>query len=132
MTGRDEIAEMLRRLNEIENRRPHQSVDETIAGIDSVMAHEVEGWTNGVHTPNREAERQTERVLFAVLADYHRTFDRVIIEPPLASVAWTITATANGTPVSAPGCTNFEIDENGKIRRYWLYLDASPFSVLAQ
>ena len=132
MTGRDDIARMLRQLNEIENRRPGLSVEETIAGIDSVMADDVEGWTNGVHTPNREAERQTERMLFGVLADYHRTFDRVIIEPPLGSVAWTITATANGTPISATGCTNFEVDENGQIRRYWLYLDGSPFSTLAQ
>jgi ketosteroid isomerase-like protein len=132
MTGRGGIGEVLRLLNEAENRRPERSVEETIAGIDSVMANDVEGWRNGTHVPNREAERQTERILFGVLADYHRTFDRVIIEPPLASVAWTITGTANGTPLSATGCSNFEIDENGKIRRYWLYVDLTPFSALAQ
>jgi hypothetical protein len=132
MSSRSEVAEVLRQLNDIENRRPELSVDETIAGIDSVMADDVEGWSNGVHVPNREAERQNERMIFGVLADYHRTFDRVIIEAPLASVAWTITATANDTPISATGCSNFEINENGKIQRYWLYVDLTPFAALAQ
>jgi hypothetical protein len=131
MLGRDEIAEAVRRLNEVENRRPELSIEDTIAGIDSVMADEVEGWANGIHTPNRETDRQTERLLFAALPDYHRTFDRMVIEPPFASVAWTITATAKGAPITATGCTNFEIDDNGKIRRAWLFADAAPFSFLA-
>jgi hypothetical protein len=28
------------------------------------MADDVEGWSNGVHVPNREAERQNERMIF--------------------------------------------------------------------
>jgi hypothetical protein len=64
MSSRSEVAEVLRQLNDIENRRSELSVDETIAGIDSVMADDVEGWSNGVHVPNREAERQNERMIF--------------------------------------------------------------------
>ena len=132
MTSRGEIGELLRRLNEVENGRPGLTVEETIAGVDAVMADDVEGWTNGGHVPNREAERETERMLFGMMADYHREFDRVIIEPPFASVAWTITATVNDTPISAPGCSNFEVDESGRIRRYWVYVDLSPFSAVAK
>ncbi len=123
--------DVLRRLNEGENRRPETTVDETIAAIDAVMAAGVEGWTNGQHTPNREAERATESVLFSLIPDYHRRFNRVIIEPPLASVAWTITGTVNGRPVAMNGCSNFEIDEDGKIARYWLYLDSAQLAFLA-
>jgi hypothetical protein len=133
MTDRGEIAKVLRQLNDMENRRPELSVEETIAGIDSVMSDDVEGWSNGAHTPNRAAERENERMLFGAMADYQRKFDRVIIEPPFASVAWTVTATVNDIPISGTGCSNFEVDDTGKIRRTWLYADMTPlFSALAQ
>ena len=131
MPTHDQIHGVLRRLNDGENRRAETTVEETIAAIDAVMADDVEGWTNGAHTPNREAERTTERVLFALMEDYRRTFDRVIVEPPFASVAWTITATVGGNAIEATGCTHFEVNEAGLIQRYWLYLDASQFSFLA-
>ena len=43
------IEELIKQLNEAENRRPNISVEETIAGIDAIMAEDVEGWSNGVH-----------------------------------------------------------------------------------
>jgi len=123
---RSRIEEVLNSLNEAENRRPNVSVEETIAGIDAVMAADVEGWKNGVvHVPNRDAERQTERVLFTLIADYHRDFERVIIDPPFAVVTWRIRGTAGDRTKEMHGCSVFEINAEGKIRRYWLYLDSA-------
>jgi ketosteroid isomerase-like protein len=122
---RGSIEKVLRRLNEAENRRPKVSVAETIAGIDAVMAPDVEGWHNGVHVPNREAERQGERVIFEMMADYHREFERVIIDPPFAAFTWKVRGTMGGKAVELPGCSVMEINAEGKIRRYWLYADMS-------
>lgn len=122
---RSRIEEVLNSLNEAENRRPNVSVEETIAGIDAVMAADVEGWKGEVHVPNREAERQTERVLFTLIADYHRDFERVIIDPPFAVVTWRIRGTAGDSTKEMHGCSVFEINAEGKIRRYWLYLDSA-------
>jgi hypothetical protein len=58
---REQIESLIRRIFEIENGRPTKTVDETIAGIDSLMASAVEGWTNGKHCPNRSVEREFER-----------------------------------------------------------------------
>ena len=95
MVGRDEIAEVLRQLNALEITRPKQSVEETIAAIDTVMADDVEGWTNGVHTPNRDAERQQNE---SSSASWLTTTGRSIVSSssPPANVAWTITGTATG------------------------------------
>jgi hypothetical protein len=117
-------------MNAAENKRPQLSVEETIAGIDDVMAEDVEGWTNGSTTSGREADRQAERFLFDLLPDYQRTFDRVIIEPPLACVAWTMSGSVEGNRIVAQGCTNFEVT-SGRILRYWLYLDPTPFTQAA-
>jgi len=125
---RRSIEQVLHRLNEAENRRPKVTVEETIAGIDSVMAANVEGWHNGVHTPNREAERVGERALFEMMADYHRDFERVIIDPPFAAFTWKVRGTMGGKAVELLGCSVMEINGEGKIRRYWLYADMSAFA----
>ena len=125
MTDRTRIERVLKHLNEAENRRPNVSVVETIAGIDAVMAADVEGWHNGVHVPNREAERQGERILFELIADYHRDFERVIIDPPFAAFTWRISGTAGDKALEVFGCSVLEINVEGKVRRYWLYLDSS-------
>ncbi len=72
---REQIESLIRRIFEIENGRPTKTVDETIAGIDSLMASTAEGWTNGKHCPNRSVEREFERGLFGALGDYHRNID---------------------------------------------------------
>ena len=120
---RRSIEKVLHQLNEAENRRPKVSVAETVAGIDAVMADDVEGWHNGVHTPNREAERVGERVLFEMIPDYHRTFERVIIDPPFAAFDWIIRGTMGGKVVEIVGCSFLEVNSQGKFRRYWLYMD---------
>lgn len=129
MLSRDDIEATLRRLNDAENGRPASTVEATIAGIDAVHADDFEAWSNGNHTPSREAERATERALFEMLTDYHRKFDRVLIDPPYASVAWTITGTANGSRIEVPGCSNIEFGDDARIRRSWIYFDPTPVAV---
>ena len=90
------IQAFLKRLNEAENSRPNVTVDETIARVDAVMADDVEGWTNGVYKPNREAERQGERMLLGAMADYHRNIERIVIDPPFAAFTWKIKGTSWG------------------------------------
>jgi hypothetical protein len=117
----------LQQLNEAENARPQSTVEETSARIDAVMSPEVQGWWNGVHVPGRAAEKEGERRVFEAMADYHRDIERMIIEPPLASIGWTIRGTIRGHQVDAPGCSVFEFNEDGKVRRYWGFTDMSKF-----
>ena len=126
--GRTVVEKALQRLNEAENRRPKSSVNETIARIDAVMAENVEGWHNGVYVPNREAERQGERVLFEAVADYHRDFERVIIDPPFAAFTWRITGTVRGKALEVLGCSVLEINDEGKVWHYWLYMDSAQLA----
>jgi hypothetical protein len=128
MITRQEIESALRRLNATENSRPHATVDEVSAGIDALMAPDVEGWRNGVHTPSRAAEREVEKKAFGALADYNRQFELMIIDPPLACITWTIRGTFQGQPISAPGCSNFEFGDDSLIRRYWMYFNPADFS----
>lgn len=128
MVTREQIESALRRLNEAENSRPTSTVESISARIDTLMSPDVEGWRNGLHFPNRDAERELERKAFGALADYNRQFDRVIIDPPLACIGWTIRGSFQGQPVVAPGCSNFEFGENGLIRRYWMYFNPADFT----
>lgn len=126
--GRAVVEKTLKSLNEAENSRPRSSVEETVARIDAVMAENVEGWHNGVHVPNREAERQGERALFGVMTDYHRDFEQVVIDPPFAAFTWKIKTTVRGKSLEVLGCSVGELDDNGKIRRYWLYIDSAQMA----
>ena len=130
MVGREEIERILQDLNAAENARPEAGVDETIAAIDRICSPKVEGWMNGEHQPNREAQRAQERLLFADLPDYHRSFERVIIDPPFAAVAWRTTGTSQslGRRVEVVGSSQWEFSDDGKALRYWLYVDLSPFT----
>ncbi|MDO9490036.1 MAG: nuclear transport factor 2 family protein [Sphingomonadaceae bacterium] len=131
MVTREQIEAALRQLNAVENSRPTTSVEAISAGIDRLMSPQVEGWRNGVHFPNRDAERDLEKRAFGALADYNRTFDHLIIDPPLACIGWTIRGSFNGEPVLAPGCSNFEFGEDGLIRRYWMYFNPADFTYRA-
>lgn len=125
--NREQIANILRQLNEAENDRPNTSIEQTSARIDALMAPDVEGWRNGVHVPSRAAEKEVEMKAFGALVDYNRQFERVIIEPPLACIGWTIRGTFQGHEVVAPGCSNFEFGSNGLIQRYWMYFNPADF-----
>jgi hypothetical protein len=120
---RDMIEATFRALNAAENNRPNTSVEKTIADADAMMAPDVEGWDNGVHKPDREVERQNERILFAAMPDYHRSIEHMVIDPPYGAFNWTITGTVFGKPTEVKGCSLFEFNAAGKIRRYWLYFN---------
>jgi hypothetical protein len=122
---REKIENLIRRIFEIENARPTKTVEETIAGIDALMASTVEGWTNGKHCPNRSVEREFERGLFGALEDYHRKIERVIVEPPFASLEWRLTSVKHHLEIL--GCSIWEVNEAGMMARYWIYLDPAPF-----
>jgi hypothetical protein len=125
---REQIVSTLERLNAAENGRPHSTVEETSARIDAVMSPEVQGYWNGVHMPGRAAEKEGERRVFDAMPDYHRDIERTIIEPPLASIGWTIRGTVQGREVVAPGCSVFEFNDEGKVRRYWGFTDMGKFA----
>lgn len=126
--SRGQIEGLIRQIFEIENARPHKTVEETIAGIDSLMAADVEGWTNGVHCPNRSEERKFEQVLFGSLDDYHREVERILIDPPYVSLQWCLTSPKRHLHIS--GCSIWEVDEAGLMARYWIYLDPAPLAAI--
>lgn len=131
MVTREMIASALRRLNEAENNRPQSTVEETSARIDKLMAPDVHGWRNGVAVPDRATERAAERIGFGALEDYHRTIEHMIIEPPMASIGWTIRGSYKEHKIVAPGASIFEFGDDGLIRRYWMYTNPADFSYRA-
>jgi hypothetical protein len=128
MISREKIESVLRALNAAENDRVNTTVEATSARIDAIMAPDVEGWRNGVHVPNRDSEREVERKAFGALVDYNRQFELMIIEAPLACITWTIRGTFQDQQISAPGCSNFEFNEEGRVQRYWMYFNPADFS----
>ncbi len=128
MISRERIERALRELNAAENDRVNTTVEATSARIDAIMAPDVEGWRNGVHVASRAAEREVEKKAFGALVDYNRQFELMIIEPPLAAITWTIRGTFNGQEVRAPGCSNFEFNEEGRVQRYWMYFNPADFA----
>ncbi|MDZ4372582.1 MAG: nuclear transport factor 2 family protein [Phenylobacterium sp.] len=128
MVSREQIAATLRRLNAAENARPGSTVEETSVRLDAVMAPGVHGWRNGAPVPDRAAERKGEFGVFTALPDYHRVIEHMVIDPPKASIGWTIRGTLQGREISAPGSSIFEFDDDGLVRRYWMYADLSVFA----
>lgn len=131
MITRDTIESVLRELNAAENDRVNTTVEATSARIDAIMAPNVQGSRNGIAVPNRAAEREVEQKAFGALIDYHRQFELMIIDPPLACITWTIRGTFQGQPIVAPGCSNFEFNDDGTIRRYWMYFNPADFTYRA-
>lgn len=127
MVTREAIAQALRKLNETENARHRTSVEEVSAGIDAIMAPDVVGWRNGAHVPDRASEREVEKKAFGALVDYNREIDRVIIEPPFAAIGWTIRGTYDGQLVEAPGSSQFEFNDEGRVQRYWMNFNPEDF-----
>ena len=128
MVARETIENALKRLNETENARHRTSVEEVSAGIDAIMAPDVEGWRNGIYVPDRASEREVEKKAFGALVDYNREIERVIIDPPFAAAGWIIRGTFNGEAVEAPGSSQFEFNEEGRVQRYWMNFNPDDFS----
>lgn len=82
---------------------------------------------NGEHRPNREAERAIERLLFTDLPDYKRLIERTMIDPPFAAIAWRTSGTSRSLdrPIEIVGCSHLQFAADGRIERYWIYVDQS-------
>src|SRR3546814_13921846 len=96
------------------------------------MAPDVHGWRGGTPVSNRAAEREVERVAFGTLTDYHRTFDILLIEPPYASLRWTIRGTFQGKAIVAPGASFFKLNEDGLVCESWMHIDPDDFAYRAR
>jgi hypothetical protein len=131
MISREKIESVLRELNAAENDRVNTSVEATSARIDRIMAPDVVGSRNGTSVPSRAAEREVEKKAFGALVDYNRQFELMIVDPPYAAITWTIRGTFQDQKIVAPGCSNFEFNEDGTVRRYWMYFDPADFSYRA-
>jgi hypothetical protein len=120
ITSRAEIERILAEINEAEN-----SADLTAAQksqvIDTVSTSDVQGWANGVARGGREQEREQEAFLWSAIPDYHRAFDKVIIDPPRAAVAWRMTGHLGEESIDLTGSTIFEFDESARITQFWMY-----------
>ncbi|MXO67434.1 hypothetical protein GRI72_01130 [Altererythrobacter marinus] len=127
MVTRETIIEALQRLNDAENARHRIGVEAVSAVIDQIMAPNVEGWRNGAHVPDRASEREVERKAFGALVDYNREVERTIVEPPFAATGWTIRGTFDGQPVRAPGSSQFEFNDDGRVQRYWMNFNPEDF-----
>jgi hypothetical protein len=130
MISREEIKTRLSELNSVENQRHVEGVEWTINGIYQILDDNWEGWFNGEHTPNSDVQREKERHFFTMFPDYNRTFDKIIIDPPLASVLWSITATdaTNNHKVNMHGISIIEFNDKGRVIKSWLYADQMPKS----
>lgn len=119
---RESIEAALRALNDAENSSATPA--EKTAEIDKLMAADLRTWRNGIDHGGRDADREEEAVLFAILPNYHRDFDHVLIDPPHAAVAWLITATNtdSGADVSLPGSSFFRFDDQSRIAEAWMFL----------
>jgi hypothetical protein len=128
MVTREQIIATLRALNAAENDRPQSTLENTSLRIDALMAENVTGSRNGVPVADRAAEREVERKAFGNLVDYNRTFELMIVDPPYACITWTIRGTFQGERIAAPGCSNFEFRDDGRIVRYWMYFNPADFT----
>lgn len=128
MISKKDIKSKLSELNSVENQNKIQGAESTIKSIDLILADTWEGWANGVHSPSRESEREKERAIFTMLPDYNRVFDLIIIDPPFASVSWTLTGTAvtNDFKVKMQGVSLFEFNDEGIITKSWLHSGQTP------
>ncbi len=124
----NKIRQTLMRLNAAENQSLRLGIESKVAAIDATHAPDWEGWSNGNHSANREAERQNEVGLFQLLPDYHRTFDQLIVDPPFAAVLWTARGTSaiNGADFFVQGSSVLEFDQAGKVMRSWVHFGNAP------
>ena len=126
---RELIAETLTKLNSAENLDSEiVGLEYKIAKIDETMAVDWKGWSDGQASESRSAEREKERALFKLVHNYHRRFDTIIIDPPRATVLWTMTGESarNGYAMKIPGTTTFWFSDDGKIRESRVFTANRP------
>lgn len=119
-TTRAEIERTLTEINQAENS-PDLTAAQKSQVVDTVSTSDVQGWANGVARGGREQEREQEAFLWSAIPDYHREFDRIIIDPPGAAVSWRLTGHLGEERIDLAGSTIFEFDESARIKQFWLY-----------
>jgi hypothetical protein len=122
MVTRSEIERTLREMNEAENS-PDLTAEQKSQVVDKLSHPDVQGWANGVSRGGRELEREQEAFLWTAIPDYHRDFEKIIVDPPAAAATWRITGHLGEDALDLAGSTIFEFDEDGRIERFWLYYD---------
>lgn len=122
MVTRDAIERTLSELNEAEND-PTLDAQMKSAVVDRLSTPDVQGWANGEPRGGRDDERQQEAFLWSTFPDYHRAFERIVIEPPSAAVQWTVAGSSPDLDMQLElaGATIFTFSDDGKIHRFWLY-----------
>jgi len=128
MMSREQIENLIRRLNEVENSRPTRSADEIVEGLSELLAENVEGWVNGKHLSGRAAADELDRGLYELVDDYHRVIDHLVIDPPFVSIDWCMKSVRHN--LEGLGCSIMEVDEAGLILRFWMYFDPAPFKAI--
>lgn len=122
MATRGEIEQTLTTMNAAENS-PELSAEEKSLLIDDLSHPDVEGWANGIFRGGREQEREQEAFLWSAIEDYHREFDRIVIDPPRAAISWRLTGRLGDDAIDLAGSTIFEFDESARIRQFWMYFN---------
>lgn len=120
MTTRIDIERTLSEMNEAENS-PDLTAEQKSQVVDKLCHPDVQGWANGVSRGGREQEREQEAFLWAAIPDYHRDFEKIIIDPPRAAISWRISGHLGEDTLDLAGSTIFEFDEDARIGRFWMY-----------
>ena len=125
---REQIENVIKRINEIENARPTQSADEIVASLSELYSGNIDVWVNGKHLSGRAAVNELDRGLFELVNDYHRDIDHLVIDPPFVSLDWCVKSVRFS--LEGWGCSILEADEAGLILRSWMYFDPAPFKAI--
>lgn len=127
MISKEIIQKTLESLNNVENNTSIAPEDK-VKGIDSVVDPDTIGSMNGNPT-TRESDRQFETFLFMDFPDYHREFVSMLICDGVAAVEWKFTgnSTSKNKYIEVVGSSHFEFNEEGKVCKYQLYADLTPF-----
>jgi hypothetical protein len=122
----DHIRSVLAKENAAENAKTDAKTK--VENIWTLFSDSWEGGANGGSIISKSQQMKAEIQMFSLLPDYHRTFDLVVVEPPFASVAWSITATSvtSGYRFTANGMSHFEFDSEGKIIKSWVHTGTWP------
>lgn len=123
MIDRDVIKSKIDTMHEAEND-PSLTPTQKAAVIDTIMHDDATGWLNGASRGARSTERGRELMLYETFPDYHRRIDRLLIDPPRAAFDWYMTGTSDelGIQLELHGCSIMEFGDDGRARRFWLYL----------
>ena len=123
---REQIEDLIKRINEIENARPTQSADEIVARLSALFPENIEVWVNGKRIAGRSGVDELDRSLFKLLDDYHRDIEHIVIDPPFASFDWCMKSVKHN--LTGHGCSIIEADEAGLILHSWMYFDPAAFA----